>query len=501
MNTPQHDRHPNKLAHFLRTPLDTLLDEHARTDPQQNLLALFARCVRDVPAYRPFLARHGIDPATIASYQDFARLPLMNKANYMQAFALAERCFGGSLAGADRIAVSSGSTGVPTFWPRSAHHEADVAIRFEQVFRDSFSSHQRSTLAVVCFALGNWVGGMFTTSCCWHLANKGYPLLVATPGNSKPEILRIVRELAGHFEQTVLLGYPPFVKDVIDAGLAEGLDWSRCNLKLVFAGEVFSEEWRSLVGQRTGSRAPCFDSASLYGTADGGVLGNETPLSIAIRRWLAQQPQAARELFGESRLPTLVQYDPCNRFFEVDNGTLVLSGESSVPLLRYHIADQGGVSSYDELWQFLRDHGINGLADLDLPPTYQPRHLPFVHVFGRADFTVSFYGANIYPENITIGLERPAFASWLTGKFVLRVDENQGGDKVLAIAVELLPGVGPAPDMAAMIADSVRHHLLRLNSEFAHYTPPERQTPVISLHDFGDPNFFPVGVKHRYTRQ
>ena len=38
------------------------------------------------------------------------------------------------------------------------------------------------------------------------------------------------------------------------------------------------------------------DSASLYGTADGGVLGNETPLSIAIRRWLANHPEAARSL-------------------------------------------------------------------------------------------------------------------------------------------------------------------------------------------------------------
>jgi phenylacetate-coenzyme A ligase PaaK-like adenylate-forming protein len=58
---------------------------------------------------------------------------------------------------------------------------------------------------------------------------------------------------------------------------------------LVLAGEVFSEEWRTLVGQRTGSRQPYFDSVSLYGTADAGVLGNETPLSIAIRRFLARR--------------------------------------------------------------------------------------------------------------------------------------------------------------------------------------------------------------------
>jgi phenylacetate-CoA ligase len=376
-----------------------------------------------------------------------------------------------------------------------------VAVRFEQVFRDSFRSHEQPTLAIVCFALGNWVGGLFTTSCCWHLAHKGYPLMVATPGNNKVEILRVVRELAPHFEQTVLLGYPPFVKDVIDTGIAEGIQWPDFHIKLVFAGEVFSEEWRELVGRRTGSTNPCFDSASLYGTADGGVLGNETPLSIAIRRWLAKHPLIARQLFGESRLPTLVQYDPNSRFFEVHEETLVLSGENSVPLVRYHIADKGGVIRYEEMWQFLALHGLHSTTDLGLPADFQPRHLPFVFVFGRADFTVSYYGANIYPENVTVGLEQTEILSWVTGKFVLECLDDINGDKQLHIAVELLPGITESSEMIPVIANSIHQQLLRLNSEFAHYTPAERQIPTISLHAFADPAYFPTGVKHRYTRK
>jgi phenylacetate-CoA ligase len=399
------------------------------------------------------------------------------------------------------VAVSSGSTGQPAFWPRSALHEIDVAVRFEQVFCDSFRAQERSTLAVVCFALGNWVGGLFTTSCCWHLARKGYPLMVATPGNNKAEIFRVVRELSPHFEQTVLLGYPPFVKDVIEAGAAEGIDWASFNPKLVFAGEVFSEEWRSLMGQRIGSVSPCHNSASLYGTADGGVLGNETPFSIAIRRWLANHPEAARSLFGESRLPTLVQYDPASRFFEMHDGTLVVSGENSVPLVRYHIADKGGVLGFEEMWLFLRDHGVQSLGELGLNKDFQPRNLPFVYVFGRADFTVSYYGANIYPENVTVGLEQPEIMAWVTGKFVLETRETEDGDKYLHIAVELLPGIDSEATMESVIAESIRAQLLRLNSEFANYTPAERQLPRITLRSFADPEYFPAGVKHRYTRR
>jgi phenylacetate-CoA ligase len=322
--------------------------------------------------------------------------------------------------------------------------------------------------------------------------------MVATPGNNKAEIFRIVRELSPHFEQTVLLGYPPFIKDVLDAGSSDGISWAQYQPKLVFAGEVFSEEWRELLGQRIGSTAPCFDSASLYGTADGGVLGNETPFSIAIRRWLACHPDAARQLFGESRLPTLVQYDPNSRFFEMHDQTLVVSGENSVPLLRYHIADKGGIIEFAQMQTFLQQE-INSLTDLGFPMDFKPRELPFVYVFGRADFTVSYYGANIYPENISVGLEQPYLMQAVTGKFVLETQESADGNKVLQIAVELLPNISETNELANKIATSIRSQLLRLNSEFANYIPIERQTPKISLHPFGDTNYFPLGVKHRYT--
>src|SRR6202011_3005628 len=101
---------------------------------------------------------------------------------------------------------------------------------------------------------------------------------------------------------------------------------------------------------------------SLYGTADAGVLGNETPLSIAIRRFFATRPAAARAVFGESRLPTLVQYDACSRYFETHQDTLVVSGDNGVPLVRYHIADKGGIFGYDELLQRVRHLGADPLA-------------------------------------------------------------------------------------------------------------------------------------------
>lgn len=52
-----------------------------------------------------------------------------------------------------------------------------------------------------------------------------------------------------------------------------------------------------------------------------------------------------------------------------------------------------------------------------------------------------------------------------------------------------------------MIVEAIVTQLCRLNSEYANYVPPEYQRPLISLKGNGDPEWFPVGVKHRYTRK
>jgi len=501
MLTERRTRALSAYRSFARTPVSRLLDAHASADPRPSMLAFFHATVREVPAYRAFLGARGIDADAIRMPDDLAELPVLTKENYVQAYPLAERCRGGGLGSCDMIAVSSGSTGEPTVWPRFLTDELAVAIRFEQVFREAFDADRRRTLAVVCFPLGTWVGGMFTASCCRHLAVKGYPLTVVTPGNNKAEIFRSVRSLAPMFEQTVLLGYPPFLKDVVDAGTADGVRWREHGVKLVLAGEVFSEEWRSLMMDRAGMSRPLHDTASLYGTADAGVLGNETPLSVCIRRFLSERPDAARSLFGEARLPTLVQYDPFARYFEEQAGTLLFSGENGVPLVRYQIGDTGGAIPHAAMLSRLRDLGFDAEAEARRHGARGIRPLPFAYVFGRSHFAVSYYGANVFPETVSIALEQPGTRDRVTGKFVMEVVEDATRDRQLTIAVELAAGVEPSEVLSDEVADAIVKVLRRLNSEFASYVPLERQRPRVTLWPMGHPEYFPAGVKHRYSRK
>jgi phenylacetate-CoA ligase len=498
MLSSRKDRALDALRSFYDSRLDDVLSSHAHKNVAEHVLSLFRGVAREVPAYARFLEQVGVSASAIQSLDEFARLPCTTKDNYHRSAALRELCRGGTLETCDFVAVSSGSTGEPTVWPRFVSDEIGTAFRFEQVLADAMSVGARRTLGVICFALGSWVGGMYTTAACRHLAAKGYPLTLVTPGNNKAEILRVVRALGSLFDQVVLFGYPPFLKDVIDAGAADGLDWRRYAARLVTAGEVFSEEWRTLVCDRVGAPDPTRHVASLYGTADGGVLANETPISVGIRRFLADHPAAARELFGEARLPTLCQYDPFHRYFETEGAELVFSGDGGAPLIRYKILDRGGVIPFDRLLGFVSDHGGDPRGSVE--PSTPVRELPFVFVFGRSSFALSFYGANVYPENISVGLERPAIARQVTGKFVMQIADDADQNKSLDIVVELAPNVAPSDALVLDVAKSVRAELERLNSEFLNYVPEDRRLPRIRLLPLGHPEYFPPGVKHRYTR-
>lgn len=459
------------------------------------MLDLFYSAAERVPAYREFLASHRVEVDRVRDLAGFRGLPATTKQNYYQRYELPSLCWDGKLEDSDMLAVSSGSTGEPALWPRFVADEFGTARRFEQVLVGAFGVDARPTLAVICFALGTWVGGMYSAAACRHLAAKGYPITLLTPGNNPEEVLRGVNAAAPYFEQLVLLGYPPFLKDVLDLGARNGLEWRRFRPHLLMAGEVFSESWRDRMCQTLGVCDPATATASLYGTADGGVLANETPTSVRIRRVLAARPDLALELFGQARLPTLCQYDPEHRFFEEDSGRLLFSGDGGVPLLRYDILDRGGVIPYAQMLAFLDKQRLD-TASLTADALEQP----FVFVFGRSSFAVSYYGANVYPENIAVGLEQPEFFSHVTGKFVIEVLEDEKLDARLKISVELVAEGRHDADLASRLAQSIVEHLRHVNSEFRNYVPPARQVVDVTLLPLGDPGSFPRGVKHRYTR-
>ncbi len=489
------------LNSILSTDLNVKLNRVNTDNLERHVLDLFYETALTVPAYKKFLAENNIDASSIQSFKDFQKLPFINKDNYIKKYPVSETCRGGDIANLDFISVSSGSTGVPTFWMRDAKDEINISERFEQILSECFVPMANSNLCVICFPLGTWVGGMFTTNCIRHLSMKGYKLTLVTPGNNKEEILRVIKDFAGNFERVILFGYPPFLKDVIDTGISRGIDWKKFDNKLVMAGESFSEEWRSLMSERLGIKDELTSFSSMYGTADAGVLANETPLCIKIRKFFSKHPELTKQVFGQSRLSSLCQYDPYSRFFEQYENTLLFTGDNGIPLVRYHINDDGGIYSFDEMISILNENRFDVLAEMKKDyPDLIIRNMPFVYVFGRSMFTLSYFGANIYPENVAIGLESAKIKNFVTGKYVMEIIESDDKNLRFKITVELAPGEEINDEKSRAIGESILASILRINSEYKNYVPTEYQMPLIELRKAGDSEYFPIGVKHKYVR-
>ncbi|MBS1491990.1 MAG: phenylacetate--CoA ligase family protein [Bacteroidetes bacterium] len=486
---------------LLSYDLDSRLNRINTDKLEQHILDLFYKTALTVPAYKKFLAENNVGVSSIQTLEDFQKIPFVTKENYIKKYPIAETCRYGDMANLDFISVSSGSTGVPTFWMRDAEDEINISERFEQVLTECFVPQAKSNLCVICFPLGTWVGGLFTTNCVRFLSMKGYRVTIIAPGNNKDEILRVVSELGKKFERVILFGYPPFLKDVVDTGISKGMDWKQFDNKLVMAGEVISEEWRTLMSERLGIKDELTSFSSLYGTADAGVLANETPLTIKIRKFFSKHPELTKRVFGQSRLSSLCQYDPYSRYFEQHENTLLFTGDNGIPLIRYHINDDGGIYSFDEMISILNENGFDVLAEMEKDyPDLKIRNMPFVYVFGRSMFTLSYFGANIYPENISIGLQSNEVKDIVTGKYVMQILEDEDKNMRFRITVELVQELEPDEEKRELIGRSILASILHINSEYKNYVPAEYQVPFIVLKKAGDKEYFPVGVKHRYVR-
>ena len=60
---------------------------------------------------------------------------------------------------------------------------------------------------------------MAQRSCASSPSTGKYPITVITPGLNVEEILQMVRDLSPEYEQTIIVGYPPFLKTRLDEGV------------------------------------------------------------------------------------------------------------------------------------------------------------------------------------------------------------------------------------------------------------------------------------------
>jgi len=490
----------NQFSNFLKNSSAEKIEQRGG----DMVIKLFKQASSNIPAYKDYLKKNKISLNKIRNLSDFKSLPIISKKNYLSKYSMNDLNWNGSFTKLHMISVSSGSAGEPFYWPRGLGLEYETSLEYELALRYFFGIDIKKTLFIIGYAMGMYVAGVFTLNSLINLVKKGYPLTIVSPGSDKDSIIRIATNLGKKFDQVIIAAYSPVLKDIVDKGVKEGVDWKSLNLKFISGGESFSEEFRDYIFRKIGSKNYLRTSMNTYGSADAAILGHETPLSITIRKLANSNKKLQRTLFKETRLPSLHQYYPFFKYFEEVNGDLVLSTFGGIPLIRYSIGDSGGIIPFDRMTKVLNEFGIDIKKEMK---KYSSEnliwHLPFVYLFGRKDNTKVYYGANIYPEHIKSCLEKEGIINLVTGKFFMDIvfDNNQNQD--LYLAIELSVKEYPKSSLKKKISSVIHHNLININDEYRYLsqTVGNRIYPKIELFESGDPTYFSQRIKPRYVKR
>jgi phenylacetate-CoA ligase len=402
--------------------------------------------LRTVPAYRELVGDSVPATATGRTAAAWlAGLPVTTKHSYIDRWPLEARCTGGRIP--DRgceLDESAGSSGAPYTWIRSQPELADVHRSLALLARHLLPADGRPIVVLNAFSMGAWATG---TNVAVALRAIG---TVKSCGPDVDKVLGTI-DLLGDGPTYIVCGYPPFLRTLLDAATARSVDLSRLTLYGFVGGEGMTEAARARLERS-------FVAVwSAYGASDLDIgVAAETPVSVWLRRQAAASPELALALFGRTdRLPMVFQYDPCDYYVETvaspsgaNELVVTVIRPMLSPRIRYNVGDEGGTVGFAAAMAACRRFGLDHSA-----AEARPFRLPFLFVHGRSDQTVSYMGANLYPEDVAAGIGDSSHAEIL-GAFCMELaeveladgDGDGDGDVRPVVHVEAPPGSGVDPD-------------------------------------------------------
>ena len=458
-------------------PLQSFLAAIGRTRAR----ACFLQAKKDCPAYKDFLAKEGYR-------QDggwrFEAVPVMTKENYVKPYSLEQRCYGGAipLAGVV-IDESSGSTGQPNNWVRSAAEREAVKrilqLNYQLIYKD------KGSVLLNCFALGPWATGMNVSM---SLVDVG---ILKSIGPDLTKLQNTLR-LLGPKYRYLIFGYPPFIRSFVDDA---GLDLSAYRLDFIVGGEGLSEGLRAHLLQSAAS------VVSSYGASDLEInIGIETELTIALRQACLKNGQLCRRIFGRDTPPMIFQYNALDYVIETnEQGELLFTiarQSGAAPKIRYNLRDSGGVFSFQQLEDLLKADSI-ALAAMVRRFSY----FPFLFVYGRNDSSVPFYGAKIFPSDLEQILNSEPALTDSIHSFQLKLLEDEHLTNHLQIHLERTKGNAVAVPEANALHEILFAGLMRVNQDFREVTRMfDRGQVQVIVHDYETGPFAgrDIRIKNKY---
>lgn len=472
----------------------------------KNVVKQFENALK-APAYNSFLKKELGKIPFVKKMEDFLRLPAPSKAGYLKSFSFPELFAPKTLTALPRVySMTSGSTGEPFYFPRTEVQDRQYQLTAELYLRTNFQIQKKTTLYIDAFPMGPWIGGVFTYEVITRIARESnYALSIITTGIDTPAIIRTIKSIGSLYDQVIIGSYGPFAKDILDTGVHEGVDWKMYNIKFIFSAEAFPESFRDYVATIAGSKDIFLDTLNHYGTVDLGTMAYETPICILIRRLAEKNPDLYKKIFGDTiKIPTLSQYLPEMFYFESIDGNLYCTSESAIPLVRYNLEDRGGVITFQEMISIFKEFGIDLVREAKLHNIQKTVwKIPFVYVFERSDFSVSYYAFQVYPGPVRKALLESDVQKFVTGKFTMESTFSKDQNPQLVIYIELKKNKDISKQLTKDVEECVHVKLLDTHSEYREtikHFGPKAKVQVVLLEN-GNQEYFKVGTKQKWIKK
>jgi phenylacetate-CoA ligase len=438
----------------------------------------------EVPAYADLVARAGHRPRRY----DLTTYPMTDKRGYVAAYPEVQRCWRGRIETVGTVVdESSGSSGRPYNWARSRRELRAVRRNLAGYTTLAFPARRR--FVINAYSMGAWATGTTTGTAMAR---------VAMVKNTGPDLDKIVDTLL-HFGPDfdyVITAYPPFLKHLRDRLDAVGFPWARYRIGALVGGEAMTEAMRDYLEQRfTRVR-------SGYGASDLTIgMAGETEFTVWLRRRLRTDRALRAALLGpdEERTPMVFQYNPLETFLEVTaEGEIVctLNGTDGLtPKLRYNVGDEGRLMPLPDVVRIVAADRSRWRQARSVWRAAQPIRLPLLFLFGRTDSTISYLGANIYPQDVEYGLYHGHDLAHVIDGFCLTLEERDDLESRPVVHVRLREATVLSDDDRWTLTDQCRRgvldHLAATSRDFAESL---REDPTagdlrVRVHDYHDGPF------------
>jgi phenylacetate-CoA ligase len=451
--------------------------------------ALARRARKQVPAYRAhYRQRQRADFSANA----WDQVPVTDKESFVKRHRIEDRCWGGSLpVKGVTVDESSGSTGTPTNWVRGWEERLDTKHLLQLSFSAAFG--REPIFAINAFVLGAWATGMIVSQSIGELC------VMKSTGSDAKKIFSTMTAFGPGYHY-VIMGYPPFLKSLVDNG---DFDWRSYTVDAIYGGEAITDQMRSHLSKTFGR------VIGSYGASDLEInIANENEFTIALREALATDERLRDELVKDfGSLPSVFQYDPLDYYIETNaqNELLfTLNRPSNIaPKIRYNIHDVGHTMRYRDAIAAIQRAGRGDIIEGLRASGVRLLRLPLLFHYGRSDLSTSFFGTTVSPEGIRQALHAIPALNQSMESFKAFNAQNEHDDALLVIGVELAAGHDKTSFDLVDVRSRFATELGKIDGDFAtvYATAPEDQRPEIRLYEYRTGPFRDghTKIKHSYV--